>query len=78
MTAEPHFIALIVPVPREKHSSARNRRRREAALLAKAREIRIDGMSLATFRSMSVFDQFAHMFRSVPDGWRPVSFKESP
>lgn len=76
MTAEPHFHALIVPAPKESYSSARNRRRREAALLRQAREIRITGMTLADFGKMSVTDQFLHLRRFVPEGWRPVDFKE--
>ena len=74
--SDPHFYALIVPVPTEKHSSARNRRRREARLLDQAKEILILGMSLTRFNGLSVTEQFVHLHQFVPVGWRPVSFKE--
>ena len=70
------FHALIVPVPREKHSSARNRRRREAKLLGQAREIEIPGLSLTDFNALSVSKQFVHLAKIIPAGWRPVDFKE--
>lgn len=76
MSTDPVFYALIVPVPAEKNSSARNRRRREAKLLDKAREIPITGMFLTTFNGLSMTEQFAHLYPQVPTGWRPVSFKE--
>ena len=75
MTTKPHFIALLVPVPREKFASARNRRRREAKLLDQAREITITGTDLATFNTMSETDQFLHLRKFIPDGWRPVDLK---
>lgn len=73
---EPHFYALIVPVPAEKFASARNRRRREAKLLDKAKEILIPGMTLTRFYGLSMTEQFLHLRAHVPDGWRPASFKE--
>ena len=76
MTTEPHFYALIVPVPAEKNSSARNRRRREGKLLDQAKEIRIPGKSLTTFNGLLLTEQFMHLAQFVPKGWRPVSFKE--
>lgn len=73
---EPHFYALIVPVPAEKNSNARNRRRREAKLLDQAKEILIPGMSLIRFHGLTEAQQFLHLVKFVPKGWRPVSFKE--
>ena len=72
----PHFYALIVPVPAEKSSSARNRRRREAKLLDQAKEILIPGMTLIRFNGLTEAQKFLHLVKFVPKGWRPVSFKE--
>lgn len=69
-----HFYALICPVEKEKVKSARNRRR-ESKLLSKARTMRIDGMSLDLFGKLSVTNQFLHLRKFIPEGWRPVDFK---
>lgn len=76
MNTEAHFYALIVPVEKERFKSARNRRRRGAKLLDDAREILISGMTFEAFGKLTVTGQFQHLKSQVPDGWRPVDFKE--
>ena len=70
------FHALIVPQVDLKIPDGRVRRRLEAKSLSKAREVQIEGLTLDEFSKLEITEQFLHLRKSIPDGWKPVSFKD--